>query len=212
MPNARPGLLRVALTGGIGTGKSYVRARMALSGVPTIDADAMVHELLGPGTRVSGAVMEAFGPSLVTPDGAIDRQALGRVVFADPAARATLEAIVHPAVYERIGDWLASESAAGSPLAVADIPLLFETGREGRFDRVVVAACDPLLQLQRVMDRDALPESAARARIAAQWPIGRKIERADFVIWTDGTFAETDRQVQEVLARLRTLAGSRAGA
>jgi dephospho-CoA kinase len=206
MPTARSGVLRVALTGGIGTGKSYVRAKMAALGVPTIDADGLVHELLGPGTRVSGAVMEAFGPSVITADGGVDRQALGRVVFADAAARATLEAIVHPAVYERIADWLACESAAGSPLAVADIPLLFETGREGHFDRVVVAACDPLLQIQRVRDRDSLPEAAARARLAAQWPIQRKVERAHFVIWTDGTFEETDRQVEDVLARLRELA------
>ena len=205
---SRPRPLRAALTGGIATGKSYVRKQLASRGVPTLDADAIVHELLGPGTAVTVAVLDRFGPSVARADGAVDRGELGRIVFADDEARAALEAIVHPAVYERIGAWLAGQAESGALLAVADIPLLFETGREGEFDAVVVVACDPGLQVQRLMGRDGLPEAVARARLAAQWPIGRKVELADFVVWTDGSFEETDRQVDDVLARLKTLAPS----
>jgi dephospho-CoA kinase len=136
----------------------------------------------------------------------VDRRELGRIVFAHDEARAALEAIVHPAVYGRIAAWLASRAESGASLAVADIPLLYETGREGEFDAVVVVACDPGLQVQRLMARDGLPEAAAHARLAAQWPIERKVERADFVIRTDGTFEETDRQIEDVLARLLVLA------
>jgi len=203
---SRPRTLRVAMTGGIATGKSYVRAKLARSGVPTLDADAIVHELLGPGTAVTGAVVERFGPGVAGPDGGVDRRALGRIVFADEKARAALEAIIHPAVYERIAAWLASQAESGASLAVADIPLLYETRREGEFDAVVVVACRPGRQVQRVMARDGLPEAAARARLEAQWPIDRKVERAAFVIRTDGTFEDTDRQVEDVLARLRALA------
>ncbi len=209
MSRSRP--LRVALTGGIATGKSYVRAKLARSGVPTLDADAIVHELLGPGTAVTGAVVERFGPGIAGPDGGVDRRALGRIVFADAKARATLEEMVHPVVYERIAAWLASQADSGASLAVADIPLLYETGREGEFDAVVAVACDPERQVERLMARDGLPEAAARARLEAQWPIDTKMERADFVIRTDGTFEETDRQVEDVLARLRALALSRSG-
>ena len=132
----------------------------------------------------------------------MNRRALGPLVFADAAARAALEAIVHPAVYARIAAWMTAQAESGSALAVADVPLLFETAREGEFDRVVVAACDPARQLERVMARDGLSEAAARARLDAQWPIRRKVERADFVIRTDGSFGETDRQIDEVLEHL----------
>jgi dephospho-CoA kinase len=191
---------RIALTGGIATGKSYVRRRLEALGLPAIDADAVVHELLGPGPaalRIAGR----FGKAFLDAAGGIDRRALGRLVFSDPSARADLEAILHPLVYERIAQWMAGLEVAGVGAALADIPLLFETGHEGDFDVVVVAACDPEAQVRRVMARDRLDERAARARLAAQWPIARKAAAADHVIQTDGTFEETDRQV-DALYRL----------
>ncbi len=123
--------------------------------------------------------------------------ALGRIVFNDRAARADLEAIIHPEVYRRIGEWLAS-LPPGTRLALADIPLLFETGHTHDFDRVVVVACDPREQLRRVMSRDGLSERDARARLDSQWPIAEKEARADYVITTDGTVADTDAQVRTV--------------
>ena len=196
-------MLRVGLTGGIGTGKSYVRARFEARGLPAIDADLVAREVVATGTPGLDAIRARFGPSVFDANGTLDRKALGAVVFADAAARHDLESIVHPRVYEAIGRWFAARDADGTPIAIADIPLLYETGERYRLDAVVVAACEPEEQVRRVMRRDGVSEAAARARLAAQWPIARKVERADYVIRTDGAFAETDRLVDEVIEALR---------
>jgi dephospho-CoA kinase len=189
-------VLRVALTGGIATGKSYCLARFASKGIPTIDADILAREAVAPGTPGLSAIAARFGAGLIAPDGTLDRPALGRIVFGDMKARAALEAIIHPEVYRRIREWFANLPAA-TRVAIADIPLVFETGHNHDFDEVVVAACDPEEQVRRVMARDHLTDAEARARVAAQWPIEEKVKRADHVIWTDRGFAETDRQVAE---------------
>ena len=196
-------MLRVALTGGIGTGKSYCLGRFASLGVPTIDADELSREAVAPGTPGLAAVAARFGLGVLAADGALDRPALGRLVFGDSKARAALEAIVHPEVYRRIREWFANVPA-GTRIAIADIPLLFETGHQHDFDSVIVAACDPEEQVRRVMARDDLSDADARARLAAQWPIGEKVKRANRVIWTDRGFTETDRQVAEVYDLLRS--------
>jgi dephospho-CoA kinase len=195
-------VLRVALTGGIATGKSYCAAAFARLGVPVIDADALAREAVAPGSPGLRAVAARFGSHIVAADGTLDRPALARVVFADPRARTELEAIIHPEVYRRIGDWFAN-LPRGTRIALADIPLLFETGHQHDFDAVVVSACDPAEQVRRVVARDGLSEADARARIAAQLPIDVKTARADYVIWTDRGFAETDRQVRVVHDALR---------
>jgi dephospho-CoA kinase len=189
-------MLRVALTGGIATGKSYCLARFAALGVPVADADRLAREAVVPGSPGLRAVVERFGADVLSSDGALDRSALGRIVFGDNRARAALEAIIHPEVYRHIREWFANQPA-GTRVAIADIPLVFETGHNHDFDAVVVAACDPEEQVRRVMARDNLSAADARARLAAQWPIGEKVKRAHHVIWTDRGFAETDRQVAE---------------
>jgi dephospho-CoA kinase len=195
-------MLAVALTGGIATGKSYVRARIAARGAPTVDADAIVHDLLDGGSDVAVEIARRFGAAMVRPDGTVDRRALGALVFEDASARGDLEAIVHPRVYARIAAWMALQSRRGARWALADIPLLFESHHEGEFDRVVVAACSPDEQVRRLAKRDGLAESAARARLAAQWPIGEKVRRATDVVDTSGTFEDTDRQVDAVCLAL----------
>jgi dephospho-CoA kinase len=195
-------VLRVALTGGIATGKSYVRARVASRGVPTVDADAVVHALLAAGTDATDEVVRRFGAAMRGADGSVDRKTLGAVIFADASARGELEAILHPRVYAEIEKWAVRQARAGARWVLADIPLLFETGHEADFDRVVVAACAPEEQVRRVMQRDGLSESAARGRLAAQWPIARKVERATDVVDTGGTFDDTDRQVDAICAAL----------
>ena len=195
---------RVALTGGIATGKSYVRQQFANHGVPTIDADVLARDAVAPGTAGLAAIVERFGPQIVGPSGALDRQRLAGIVFADSDARLALESIVHPEVRRATDRQFASLDPAKHPFAVADIPLLYEVGRDRDFDAVIVVACKPETQIRRVMERDGISEAEARQRLAAQLPIDEKVRRADFVIRTDGTFEDTDRQIQAVLDRLAT--------
>jgi dephospho-CoA kinase len=195
-------MLRAALTGGIGTGKSYCLGQFASLGVPTIDADVLARDAVVPGTTGLAAIAARFGPAVLAADGTLDRPVLGRLIFGDSKARAALEAILHPEVYRRIREWLAN-LPAGTRLAIADIPLVFETGHNHDFDEVIVAACDPDEQIRRVMARDRLSDAEARGRLAAQWPIEEKVKRASRVIWTDRGFAETDRQVEEILHMLK---------
>jgi dephospho-CoA kinase len=194
-------VLRIGLTGGIATGKSYCLKKFAALGVPVIDADILAREVVTPGSPALHLILARFGPSVIAPDGSLDRPVLASIVFSDRTARADLESIIHPEVYRRVNEWFANQPA-GVRFAIADIPLLFETGHEHDFDAVIVVACEPFEQLRRLIERDGLPEEAARARLAAQWPIGEKVARADFVIRTDGTFAETESQVREVVDAL----------
>jgi dephospho-CoA kinase len=194
-------MLTVALTGGIATGKSYCLKRFADLGAPVIDADVLAREAVARGTPALNAVVERFGAGVLTPDGDLNRSALARIVFSDPRARAALEAIVHPEVYRRIREWFAN-LPPGTTLGIADIPLLYETGQEHEFDRVIVAACDVVEQIRRMVVRDGFTDADARARLAAQWPIDEKVTRAPIVIWTDRGFEETDRQIDEVYRSL----------
>jgi dephospho-CoA kinase len=194
-------MLRVALTGGIATGKSYVLSRLRERGVPTIDADDIVHEALGPGTPTTKVIATQFGSVFLKPDGSIDRPRLGAKVFGDPESRRRLEGIIHPVVYQTISNWY---DTLDRPMGIASVPLLFETQREGDFDFVAVTLCPPDVQLQRILERGGISEEEARQRIAAQIPAEQKAQRADFVIQTDGTKPATDRQVDELLIALHS--------
>ena len=195
-------MVRVALTGGIASGKSHVLAAFAARDIPTIDADLLAHAVVAGGTAAARAIERRFGRDVVGADGEINRRKLGEVVFSDVTARRDLEAIIHPAVYSAIRRWFEA-LPANTPLAVADIPLLYETGHERDFDVVVVAACEPDEQIRRVMRRDGLTEAEARSRVAAQLPIDEKISRADYVVWTTGTQAETSERVEDVIRRMK---------
>ena len=194
-------MVRVALTGGIATGKSFCLGVFATLGAATIDADILAREAVAPGSPGLAKVLGRFGPGVLRGDGTLDRAALGSVVFADRTARADLEAIIHPEVYRRIGEWYAN-LPAGTRVAIADIPLLFETGHQHQFERVIVCACAPAEQIRRIMVRDKLSAPEARARLAAQWPIEEKVARADYVIRTDGLMDETRERVREVYRSL----------
>lgn len=193
---------RAALTGGIATGKSYCLARFAALGAAVVDADRLARDAVAAGTPGLASVVARFGPTYLRVDGSLDRPALGRLVFGDRLARADLEAIIHPEVYRRIGEWFAN-LPAGTQVAIADIPLLFETGHQHDFETVVVCACSPAEQIRRLKARDGLTDEAARARLDAQWPIEEKAARANIVIRTDGGFAETDRAVGWAYERLK---------
>lgn len=194
---------RVALTGGIATGKSHVLECVRRLGVPCLDADELAHGVTGPGTEATEAIAARFGPSVVGPDGAVDRRALGALVFSDERARRDLEAIVHPAVYRAIAAGLrAFERIGDAPFAVVAIPLLIETGHADDFDRVVATTCPERLQLERLAARGLSP-AEARQRLDAQLPAAEKAARADFVIDTSGSYDETDRQVNAIVERLK---------
>ena len=194
---------RVALTGGIATGKSHVRARLESLGIPTVDADILARDAVAPGSAGLAAVVHRFGTEVCDANGTLNRRKIGAIVFRDPQARRDLEQIVHPYVREMTERWFASLDPKRVPFAVADIPLLFEGRREADFDAVIVTACEPATQLNRLMARDGLGEADARRRIAAHWPLHEKIAKADYVIHTDGSLDDTNRQVDEIASRLR---------
>jgi dephospho-CoA kinase len=192
---------RIALTGGIATGKSYVATRIKEAGVPIVDADVLSREVVAPGTPGLAAVRKRFGPDAVRRDGTMDRVRIAQIVFKDKRARLDLEAIIHPAVQRAIDDFFA-QLPKRTPFAVADIPLLFETKREGQFQSVVVVACPRELQLTRLMERSKLSKEDAERRLGAQLPIDQKVKKATHVIRTDGTFEETDAQVADLIKKL----------
>jgi len=201
-------MVKVALTGGIATGKSYVLDQFRRRGVPCLDADELAHGVEAAGTEATAAIAARFGAEVLAVDGSVNRARLGPIVFADPAARRELEAIVHPAVYRAMAAGIrAFELTGAHAFAIVDVPLLYETGADQRFDRVIVTACAPETQIARLKDR-GLSEDAARQRLAAQWPTDKKTARADFVITTDGTFEDTARQVEDIYRRLQTASAS----
>jgi dephospho-CoA kinase len=194
-------MLRIGLTGGIATGKTYVVGRLRAAGVAVVDADVLAREAVARDSTGLAAVVARFGADVLTPAGDLDRPRLGRLIFRDEAARRDLESIVHPYVRRGIAAFFET-LPSDAPLAIADIPLLFETHQERHFDKVIVVACARATQIERIMSRDGLPHDEAERRVAAQLPIEEKVRRADYVIATDGAFADTDRQVDELLKSL----------
>jgi len=196
-------MLRVGLTGGIATGKSYVGKVLQELGCELIDADRVAHAVIEPGQPAYDELIVEFGPMILDAEGRIDRARLGAIVFADAARRARLNAIVHPRVYETQAAWL-SEVAARDPRAIAviDAALMIETGSYRRFDQLIVVHCRPDLQLARLQERNGLTLEAAQLRIDAQMPNHEKLAYANFVIDTSTSFEETRRQTEAVFHSL----------
>jgi dephospho-CoA kinase len=192
---------KIALTGGIATGKTYVATRLREAGVPIVDADALSREVVAPGSPALAAIRKRFGPDAVRRDGTMDRIRVGQIIFKDKRARLDLEAIVHPAVVKAINDFFATLPKR-TPFAVADIPLVFETGRDKEFDAIIVVACPREMQLQRMMERNKLSKEDAERRLAAQLPIDQKVKKATYVIDNAGTFAQTDAQIEALIGKL----------
>ena len=191
-------MITLALTGSIGMGKSTVAAMFADAGIPVFDADATVRLLQGPGGRLVPAIESRFPGT--TRDGAVDRDALSAVVLVDPDELAALEAIVHPAVHHERTRFIVGHGDAAALLF--DIPLLFETGGDAAFDKVIVVTAPADLQRQRVLGRSGMNVPKFEHILARQLPDVDKRARADFVIDTSGEFAATRRQVDAILACL----------
>lgn len=191
---------RVGLTGGIASGKSSVSTILAELGAVIIDADALAREVVGFGTPGLAAVVAEFGPGLLTPEGHLDRPAMGDLVFGDVDARRRLESIVHPLVFERIVDL--EQHAPPGALVVHDIPLLAESGRADTFDAVIVVHAPEDLQIDRMVRDRGWTEEEARARIAAQAEAEHRLRLATYVIDNTGTLEDLRRRVTEVFEEM----------
>jgi dephospho-CoA kinase len=191
-------MIKIALTGSIGMGKSTVAKMFEAAGVPVFDADAIVRRLQGPG----GALIERIGelfPGCVRA-GTLDRECLAEIVLADPARLATLEGIVHPAVRE----WRAAfiDEHRDSPALIFEIPLLFETGGEKEFDKVIVVSAPAEVQRSRVLGRQGMTDEKLDSILRRQMPDEEKRKRADFVVDTGGDLSTTESQVRDILGCL----------
>jgi dephospho-CoA kinase len=194
-------MTRAGLTGGIGSGKSTVSALLSSYGAVIIDSDRIAREVVEPGTPGLAAVVAAFGPGILLPDGALDRPALGSVVFADPDRLRALNAIVHPLVRDRSAQL---EAAAGPDvLVIHDVPLLAENGLAPLYDSVIVVDASPETQLDRLVRLRGMSEDEARARMAAQASRQDRLAIADFVIDNDGPLDALEPQVRKAWEALR---------
>ena len=202
-------MLKIGLTGGIATGKSYVVSVLRELGCEVIDADALAHEVIEPGRPAFDEIVGHFGKDVVGDDGKIDRVKLGAIVFADKSQREKLNSIVHPRVYEAQLKWFAELSARNpEAIAVVDAALMIETGSYKRFDKVVVVYCDADLQRQRLMLRNNLTLEQAQARISAQMPSDEKLKVADYSINTSFSFEDTREKVVGLYRELQSLNAS----
>ncbi|MFF5027165.1 dephospho-CoA kinase [Streptomyces collinus] len=189
-------MLKVGLTGGIGAGKSEVSRLLVEHGAVLIDADRIAREVVAPGTPGLTAVVEAFGPDVLTPDGSLDRPGLGSIVFADPGKLATLNAIVHPLVGTR--SRALEDAAADDAVVIHDVPLLTENGLAPLYDLVIVVDTSPETQLDRLVRQRGMTEHDARARMAAQATREQRREIADIVIDNDVPLDTLRKRVAEV--------------
>lgn len=198
-------MLKVGLTGGIGSGKSAVSRLLAARGAVVVDADAIAREVVEPGTPGLAAVVAEFGDGVLRPDGTLDRPALGAIVFSDPQRLAALNAIVHPLIAARTGELVAA--APADAVVVHDVPLLTENDLAPGYDVVVVVDVPVELQLDRLVRLRGMTEADARARIAAQATREQRLAVADLVIDNSGTLEQLAAQVDVLWAELESRAG-----
>ncbi|WP_432950077.1 dephospho-CoA kinase [Kribbella sp. CA-253562] len=193
-------MLRVGLTGGIGSGKSSVSQRLAERGAVVIDSDVLAREVVARGTDGLAEVVAAFGDGVLTADGELDRPAVGKLVFGDEVARRKLEAVIHPRVRARAAE--IERAAPGDAVVVHDIPLLVETGQADKFDLVLVVDVPVEVQVERLTTQRGMAEDEARRRIASQATREDRLAAADVVIDNAGTLDDLDRRIDAVWAEL----------
>ena len=195
----------IGITGGIACGKTTLCETLRALGAPVWDADATSRQATAPGGAALPAIRAAFGEGVFTPAGELNRKALGALVFNDEKARRQLDAIVHPLVYEDMARFVKAQAKAGACAVFLDVPLLYETGYDRFCDKVWCAYVPEETQLRRLMNRDRLTRAEALARIRSQMPLSEKTRRADAVIDTSGTIAQS---AQAVARLYQTYAGS----
>ena len=198
-------MLKVGLTGSIAVGKTFVCEVFRELGCGVLDADQVARDVVEPGSVGLARVVEAFGDSVLLPDGRLDRAKVGSIVFSDEIKRIQLNAIIHPLVFDVQDAWL-RERERDDPdgIAIVDAALMIESGGYRRFDKLIVVWCERDIQLQRLIARDRLTVEEAQRRIASQMPQDEKKNYADHLIDTSLGFDDTRRQVTQVLARLKS--------
>ena len=196
-------LIKVGLTGGIATGKSTTFQHWQQAGTAGIDADELAHRALEPESPTWEEVVKTFGSEILNEDRTVNRPKLGDIVFADEGKRTALNRIIHPAVGRMWAEEIEKlEHAGEAEIVVVSVQLLYEVAVEKQFDCVVVVGCSEPTQLARLA-RKGLSEPQARARIRAQWPLPTKMDRADFVIWNDGSLPMLVKQAEVVWANMK---------
>lgn len=202
-------MILVGLTGSIATGKSTVARLLAELGAVVIDSDRLAREAVAPGSAGLRAVADRFGPQVMTPAGELDRPAMRRLIFSDPAAKADLEGIIHPLVRAGERELIArAERDDPGAVVIVDMPLLYETDQADRFQKVIVVYVDRETQIRRLIDRDGGDRAAAEKALASQIDIETKRGRADYVIDNRGRPQDLPPQVERVMAELNKLAGT----
>lgn len=196
-------MLKVGLTGGIGSGKSAVAAELSSYGAVVVDADAIAREVVEPGTPGLAEVVARFGDGVLAQDGGLDRAALGEIVFTDQDRLAELNAIVHPRVAERSDELMAQARAEGAEIVVYDVPLLVENGLESLYDVVVVVDAPDRVRIERVSRDRNMPREQVRDRIRAQADRQRRLDAADLVVDNSGTREELRERVARLWRELR---------
>jgi len=199
-------MLKVGLTGGLASGKSFVSEALTGLGCHVLHADEVGHEVLEPGHEAYEPVVAEFGLDILNEDGTINRRHLAAIVFSDPARLAKLNSLIHPAVFRREEEFM-REAAAADPgaIVVVEAAILVETGSYKKFDRLVVTVCDRETQIRRAMKRDGLTREEVEARLRRQLPVEELRRAADYAIDTSGTKENTLAQVQELYRALRSL-------
>ena len=200
-------MLKVGLTGSIAVGKSHVLSIFGELGCHTIDADQIARQVVTPDSEGLKLVVENFGNEILQPDGSLDRQKLGAIVFADEAKRRQLNSLLHPLIIALQDEQIRQiEESDPKGIVIIDAALMIESGSYRRMEKLIVVYCEPEIQLQRLMHRDGLSRDAAESRIAAQMPQDKKKTFADFLINTSGDHSQTRAQVENVYRELRALA------
>lgn len=202
-------MLKVALTGNVASGKSALARIWAREGVPIVSADELAREAVRPGSPGLEAIVASFGAGVLKDDGTLDRRALRRLVFPNPARRKNLEEILHPIIQGLREDWMRREAGKGSRLVVAEIPLLFEAGLEDTFDAVVLVDAPGPVRLRRLTELRGLEEEEARQILDAQMPSEEKRSLASFVIFNSGSMEELEIRALALLDLLRSRAAAR---
>jgi dephospho-CoA kinase len=190
----------IGLTGGVGMGKSTAAGFLLQSGVHVVDTDEIARQLVQPGQPALEEIRKQFTPSMIAPDGTLDRHQLAHLVFSDTSALRRLESILHPRIREAWQSQVAGWRAEGCSVAAVVIPLLFETQAEKMFDQIICAACSPDSQHARLRSR-GWSDFQIRQRMAAQLPVDQKMARSQFVVWTEGSLETHRRQIVEILSR-----------